>query len=259
MWWNALLTTPAIESCDRAEFVGMEFALVSAQRLEYWIADRSADSKFAYVVTPNVDHVVRYDKASECIRAAYRNADVCVCDSRVLRKLASFLDVHLPVVTGSDLTFSLFHCVLRPGERVCLIGATKDTVSMLRQKFPALGILHHEPPMTLLTDGLARAKAIAFAKSAKGKVTFLAVGSPQQELLAHEMKVDGSVFGTALCIGASIDFLVGVQRRAPISVQRAGMEWAWRLMTQPRRLAYRYLVECPAIFPMVARWWWKNR
>ena len=82
----------------------------------------------------------------------------------------------------------------------------------------------------------------------------LAVGAPQQELLAHEMRASGRVRGTGLCIGAGIDFLVGAQSRAPRLVQRAHLEWAWRLAREPRRLWRRYLVDGPAIFPIAWAW-----
>jgi exopolysaccharide biosynthesis WecB/TagA/CpsF family protein len=54
-----------------------------------------------------------------------------------------------------------------------------------------------------------------------------------------------------LCIGASIDFLTGKQRRAPVWVQKAGLEWLHRLLSDPRRLASRYLIECPRIFYLI--------
>ena len=65
--------------------------------------------------------------------------------------------------------------------------------------------------------------------------------------------------GTALCIGASVEFLVGAQVRAPKVLRRAGVEWAWRLLRQPRRLARRYLIDGLAIFPIVWRWRQANR
>jgi exopolysaccharide biosynthesis WecB/TagA/CpsF family protein len=59
-----------------------------------------------------------------------------------------------------------------------------------------------------------------------------------------------------LCIGASIDFLTGKQRRAPLWVQKAGLEWLHRLLSDPRRLTSRYLIECPRIFYLI---WAKRR
>jgi exopolysaccharide biosynthesis WecB/TagA/CpsF family protein len=61
--------------------------------------------------------------------------------------------------------------------------------------------------------------------------------------------------GTALCVGASLRFLSGEERRAPHLVQRAGFEWAWRLAQDPRRLARRYLRDDPAILGLL----WRER
>jgi len=79
----------------------------------------------------------------------------------------------------------------------------------------------------------------------------LAVGSPQQEMLAHELQRRGIARGLALCIGASINFLTGSERRAPHWMQRCGLEWLYRLLQNPARLAYRYLVRGPRIFPLL--------
>ena len=66
------------------------------------------------------------------------------------------------------------------------------------------------------------------------RFVFLAVGSPRQERLAAAIAATGQATGTGLCIGASLDFLAGVQRRAPSWLQRAGLEWLHRLRRRPR-------------------------
>jgi exopolysaccharide biosynthesis WecB/TagA/CpsF family protein len=76
----------------------------------------------------------------------------------------------------------------------------------------------------------------------------LAVGSPQQEVLAQRLQSRGVARGLALCVGASIDFMTGVERRAPLWMQRSGFEWLYRLSQNPTRLAKRYLVRGPRIF-----------
>ena len=82
----------------------------------------------------------------------------------------------------------------------------------------------------------------------------LAVGSPQQEVLAGRIAAAGGATGCALCIGASLDFIAGRQRRAPRVVQRLGLEWAHRLASQPGRLWRRYLVDGPRIFRLAHAW-----
>jgi exopolysaccharide biosynthesis WecB/TagA/CpsF family protein len=80
---------------------------------------------------------------------------------------------------------------------------------------------------------------------------FLAVGAPQQEVLAQALKARGVARGLALCIGASVNFLTGIERRAPRWMQQMGMEWAFRLLQDPGRLAKRYLVRGPRVFSLL--------
>jgi exopolysaccharide biosynthesis WecB/TagA/CpsF family protein len=82
---------------------------------------------------------------------------------------------------------------------------------------------------------------------------FLAVGSPQQEIVAQELKMRGIARGLALCVGASINFVTGIERRAPPWMRRIGFEWLYRLAQNPKRLAYRYLVRGPRIFLLLRR------
>jgi exopolysaccharide biosynthesis WecB/TagA/CpsF family protein len=74
---------------------------------------------------------------------------------------------------------------------------------------------------------------------------FLAIGSPQQEIIAQKLKERGIARGLALCVGAAINFLTGIERRAPLWMQQAGLEWLYRLSRDPRRLWRRYLVRGP--------------
>ena len=77
------------------------------------------------------------------------------------------------------------------------------------------------------------------------------VGSPQQELIAARV-TGGTGFG--LCIGAALEFLTGDQVRAPLVLRKTGLEWAYRLASNPRRLWRRYLVEGPKVFLLAWRW-----
>jgi exopolysaccharide biosynthesis WecB/TagA/CpsF family protein len=94
-------------------------------------------------------------------------------------------------------------------------------------------------------------KCIDFIVKTQAPLIFLAVGMPQQEILARHIADHPQARGVGLCIGASIDFLTGKQRRAPVWVQMAGFEWLHRLLSDPRRLASRYLIECPRIFYLI--------
>ena len=102
-------------------------------------------------------------------------------------------------------------------------------------------------------DPGALADTVAFILSHPARFVFLAVGSPRQERLAAAVAATRRGTGTGLCIGASLAFLSGAERRAPGWMQRSRLEWAFRLATDPRRLARRYLVDSPRIVPMLLR------
>ena len=113
-------------------------------------------------------------------------------------------------------------------------------------------VAHHNPPMGFERDPGAMEQAIRFIEDNPARFTFLAVGSPRQCMVAHAVTLRGRARGTGLCIGASLLFLSGHERRAPRPVQRAGLEWAWRLAQDPRRLARRYLVDSPVVLRLPA-------
>lgn len=233
----------------------IRFDLLERGQVHDWLSVRDASSKFAYIVTPNVDHVVRLERAGPELHRIYRQADLCLCDSQILRAIARLLGIRLTLVPGSDLVAALFSHILRPQDRVCLIGGRATHPASLARLYPGIDVVQHIPPMALQTDAAARAVAIEFAAQSNARIILLAVGSPQQEMLAAEMARSPHISGTALCIGASVEFIVGEQRRAPVPLRRAGLEWTWRLATDPWRLARRYLVDGPRIFPMAWRWW----
>jgi N-acetylglucosaminyldiphosphoundecaprenol N-acetyl-beta-D-mannosaminyltransferase len=206
---------------------------------------------FKYVVTPNVHHMVRLLEDPVTMQPLYERAWRVFCDSRVLSRLAWFSGLRLPVITGSDLTARL---IARAGEQrltIALIGPTAAAREALGSRYPGLNVVLHTPPMGFINSEDEVQKCIDFAVETQAPLTFLAVGMPQQEILARRMADHPDARGVGLCIGASIDFLTGKQRRAPVWVQKAGFEWLYRLLSDPRRLAWRYLVECPRIFYLI--------
>jgi N-acetylglucosaminyldiphosphoundecaprenol N-acetyl-beta-D-mannosaminyltransferase len=238
---------------DRIQFLDLSFDRLTFEQVSDRLHAISSASPYGYVVTPNVDHVVRAHREPE-LRALYQSADLCVCDSRILRMLARMSGIGLPLVPGSDLAALLFKDVIKPGERVALVGGTEEMVQRLREKFPSVEFLHHAPPMGLRSDAAARSAAATFVASAKARFAFIAVGSPQQEMIANEVREHVDASGLALCIGAGLEFQTGQQKRAPQVLQRLGLEWAHRLATNPRRLWRRYLVDGVKIFPIYLRW-----
>ncbi|MDP4302811.1 WecB/TagA/CpsF family glycosyltransferase [Leptothrix discophora] len=216
------------------------------------LAAAHGQHRYGYVVTPNADHLIRLrDDAG--FRALYADASHILNDSRVVAHILSLTrNLRLPVCTGSDLTARLFERVIAPDDAIVLIGATPAQAELLRQRHGLTRLAHHNPPMGFIRDPAQVEACLRFVEAhSPFRFALLAVGSPQQEILAQRLKQRDRARGLALCIGASIDFLTGVERRAPAWMGRAGLEWLHRLLMSPTRLAGRYLVRGPRVFGLL--------
>jgi exopolysaccharide biosynthesis WecB/TagA/CpsF family protein len=209
---------------------------------------------YGYLVTPNVDHVIRYCGDSQ-FRALYEEATYVLLDSRFLALIVRFFKGRvLRVCPGSDLTAGIFHSIIEPDDVVIMVGGSSDQAQVLRHRFGLRALHHIEPPMNFVRDPVAIDACVREVESLSPfRFCFLAVGSPQQEIVARELKIRGTARGLALCVGASINFITGLERRAPPWLRRFGFEWLYRLLQNPKRLAYRYLVRGPRIFLLLWR------
>lgn len=216
------------------------------------IAARFGTDRYGYVATPNVDGLIRLYE-DPAFRNAYAHASFVLLDSRFAA--AVFRVVHgvrVPVAPGSDLTAALLSDLIMPDDRIVLIGSTADQAWILRERYGLKHLMHHNPPMGFINDPAAVEAVLEFVeRSAPFRFCLIAVGDPQGTLIAHRLAERGRARGLALIIGASIDFITGKQRRAPRWMQRCSLEWLHRLLSNPRRLARRYLIRNPRFFAYV--------
>src|SRR5882724_10226976 len=138
--------------------------------------------RYGYVVTPNVDHLIRYYE-DPTFRAQYRAADFILMDSRFAARLVRLLKgVRLPVCTGSDLTAQLLAKVIQPSDRIVMIGGTDAQAQQIASKYGLTNLKHYNPPMGFINDPAAVEECLRFIEAASPfRFCFLAVGSPQQE------------------------------------------------------------------------------
>jgi exopolysaccharide biosynthesis WecB/TagA/CpsF family protein len=143
---------------------------------------------------------------------------------------------------------------VRPDDRIVLIGGSQEQAARVRELYGLSDLKHYNPPMGFIHDAAAVEACLSFIEAASPfRFCFLAVGSPQQEKLARLLAARGTARGLALCIGASINFITGQEKRAPQWMQRLALEWLYRLGQDPRRLARRYLLRGPRIFAHLLR------
>lgn len=218
------------------------------------VAARFGTERYGFVVTPNVDHLIRFHE-DPGFREYYSAASFVLLDSRFARRLLRMIKgMSLRVCTGSDLTAAVFSNLVTRTDRVLLVGSDAAQAQALERKYQLQDLHHHSPPMGFIKDDAAVERCLDFIEShSPFRFCFLAVGCPQQEIIAHALQKRGRARGLALCVGASINFITGTERRAPRWMQEASIEWLFRLMQNPRRLAYRYLVRGPKVFAQMIR------
>lgn len=254
--------TDAAGPAQTVKFLNLHFTTLSDDEILRKIRHLADIDQFSYVITPNVDHIVTLNRApfrepTHGVQQAYADATLHVCDSRILAKLARASRIALPVFrgSGSNMTRLFLEHWLRPGDRVALVGGTPAQLQWLSSRWPEVQFLQHIPPMGVLNDSDAQGGIASFVESASSNVILFALGAPQSELVCGQIYRRGQARGVALCIGASIEFLSGAKPYAPRWVHDHSLEWAFRLITEPRRLWRRYLVDGPRIF----RIWWRDR
>jgi exopolysaccharide biosynthesis WecB/TagA/CpsF family protein len=162
-----------------------------------------------------------------------------------------------PRLAGSDLTGPILGSITTARARVGFFGGMPETQDLLRAKLaaerPGLQISGFWAPSRDDLEDPARSRELALEVNESGTdVLVVGLGKPRQELwIAEHGKESGA--RVLLAFGAVVDFLAGRVERAPAWVARAGLEWAWRLSREPRRLASRYLVDGPPAYISVHR------
>jgi exopolysaccharide biosynthesis WecB/TagA/CpsF family protein len=236
------------------EFIGATFdPLTPLQTLERakWM---TLSHGFRFIVTPNVDHLVRVAKEPEIFNPLYEASWLSVCDSRILELLAKISGIPLRAVPGSDLTQQLFDNVITRDDTITVIGADTEIIETVKKLYGFDKINHYEPPFGLRHKPDEVAKTAEFIARNPARYVFICVGSPQQEMIAKACLDRGDCVGLGLCVGASLDFLSGRTKRAPKWMQKMRMEWLFRLASEPKRLWKRYLLEGPKIFWLWIKW-----
>lgn len=220
-------------------------------RLRGWIDDwrdagRPTGAAKA-VVTPNVDHLVKLHRTADAeTLAAYRAADLTLADGTPVVAASRWFGKPVPErVPGSDLVPALLASAT--AERpltVFLLGAGPGVgevaaTNVARDTPHAEIVGVHCPPLGFETDPEENDRILALLDAARPDVLVVGLGFPKQEKWVHAHR-DRLTCGTALCVGATIDFLAGNVTRAPQWLGRVGLEWVFRLGLEPRRLAGRY-------------------
>ncbi|MER7798029.1 WecB/TagA/CpsF family glycosyltransferase [Microbacterium sp. NPDC096154] len=162
-----------------------------------------------------------------------------------------------PRLSGSDLIADVLRLAADEDLSIGVLGGDPALCAPLRQRltqrWPGVRFAGHwTPPRAQLSTPEGAASVAESIREAGADILLVCLGKPRQELWIDTYGAQTGA-GVMLAFGAVVDFLAGRVARAPRWVSRAGLEWAWRLMLEPRRLAHRYLVQGPPAYIALRR------
>ncbi len=209
------------------------------------------------VFTPNVDHLVRLQK-DEKFRDLYSRADLVLADGMPLLWAARFLKTPLKAkLSGSDLMPQLCQLAADKKWGIYLLGgsprAAEKAAHNLVKQYPKLKVSGIQCPPVGFDSDVQMCKHLADQiRISKADILFVGLGSPKQERwLDAYLEASGAKVGIG--VGIAIDYLAGVVKRAPLWMQKSGLEWLHRLAKEPKRLWRRYLIQDPIFFGLLLR------
>jgi N-acetylglucosaminyldiphosphoundecaprenol N-acetyl-beta-D-mannosaminyltransferase len=246
-----------------AEVLGVPLALTDYERTLDWIDGAVAARHRGYVCVA-ATHTVMAAGDDAALRAAVLGADFTVPDGQPLVWALKALGHDVSDrVYGPDLMDRACARAARTGLRFYLYGgrnqgALAQLARVLRLRYPGLQIVGgHAPPFRELTDAEEEAITADIRRSG-ADVVWVGIGVPKQEKWMARMRhrLTTPVF---VGVGAAFDFHAGLIPQAPGWMQRAGLEWLFRLAHEPRRLWRRYLRYNPRFVAGFARQWTRER
>ncbi|TKH44069.1 glycosyltransferase [Paenibacillus terrae] len=203
--------------------------------------------RHSYILTCNVDHVIKLRKDDE-FRKVYSDAGAVVADGMPIIWASRLLKKPLKQkVSGSDLFTRLGEAFEDRGYRLFFLGAAdgipEKAMLNLQESYPNMNVVGcYSPSYGFEKNEEENRHIVQLLQETRPDIVFVGVGAPKQEKWIYRY-YETYRAPISIGVGATFDFLSGNVKRAPELMQRTGFEWFWRLSQEPKRLWKRYLIE----------------
>ncbi len=238
--------TRASVRCHDLQAFGQRFTDATQSEIIDYLTGPAPDHGPRLLCTLNLDHVVNL-RRNAAFRKAYDKAHIVTVDGApVYLYLRAVGAAPREKVTGSDLLGPLLERMTPNNSSPAFMVSDARTAERLARYLMSRGFDRAEERVIVPSFGFEKDPAQTteicdIVRSVQATHLFVCVGSPKSEIWFFNNGARlGNVYG--LCLGSSPNFFVGTQRRAPRLFQKVGMEWVWRVASEPRRLASRYFV-----------------
>jgi N-acetylglucosaminyldiphosphoundecaprenol N-acetyl-beta-D-mannosaminyltransferase len=220
----------AIDNLTMAEVLGI-------------VEEEIAEGSFHQIATANVDFLVNSVSDDE-LRETLNRCDVVLADGMPLVWASGFLSTKLKErVAGADLVPQLARLSSQHGYRIFMLGADEESsagaATWMQRNFPGVCIAGRYSPRFQPLEEMDHEDILSRIEAAKPDILLVAFGNPKQEkwIAMHRNRLRVPV---CIGVGGSFEFLSGRLRRAPVWMQQSGLEWLYRTIQEPSRLAKRY-------------------
>ncbi len=216
------------------------------------------NGEYNYVVTPNVDHIVKLEKDNE-FKEVYNNADLILTDGMPLIWISRLKKNKIKEkVSGSDYFPNLCKIACKKGYKIFLLGAREGVGEQARlnieKKYSGINIVGvYSPPYGFENDIEEIKKIIDRVNNTKPDILAVGLGAPKQEKFIYKYRNELKV-PLSLGIGATIDFEAGNEKRAPKILQKVGLEWFYRFLREPKRMFKRYFIDDIKIIKIIFKY-----
>lgn len=243
---------------SRIKFMNTEIDNLTMTEALDAIDDLIAANKNAYVVTPNVDHIIQLERGGEIVDV-YKHADLILCDGKPLIWISKWYGTPIREKnSGSDLFPLLCERAAKKGYKMFFLGAAEGVAARaaknLEARYPGLDVCGvHSPPYGFENDEVEMEKITKMIRDAAPQILIVGLGAPKQEKFIYHNRERLGV-PVSLGLGASLDFEAGQIKRAPKWMADHGLEWFYRITQDPKRLAKRYLVDDRKILKLAVKY-----
>jgi N-acetylglucosaminyldiphosphoundecaprenol N-acetyl-beta-D-mannosaminyltransferase len=220
---------------------GLNLTTKSAREIAAEALRRRPGDGVSLVVTPNIDHIAMI-RRMPALAQAYRNAARIVCDGWPVQFYARFCGIPVARVTGCEITSELMRMARgAPDPRMFFVIDSLTTEQAVHSWAARNGVVCETsiPAFGFERDPAFCARLAGSITSFGTTVLIMAVGAPRSEVFVDTHRTELPPCW-AFCVGQAVKIELGLVRRASATWQSLGMEWLWRLLQEPSRLATRY-------------------
>lgn len=243
---------------SRIKFLNIEIDNLTMDEAINRVDELIKSKKPSYIVTPNVDHIVKLETDKE-FQQVYKEADLILTDGMPLIWISKMKKTPIKEkVSGSDLFPEVCKLAAQKRYKLFLLGAAEEVASKaaenLEDKYMGLNVVGtYSPSYGFEKNQYEINKIIEIINEVRPDILAVGLGAPKQEKFLYNFRKQLNV-PVSLAIGASIDFEAGNVSRAPEWMQKSGLEWSYRLLKEPKRMFKRYLIDDMKIFKLVFKY-----